>query len=121
MKLTAQAVNELAKQCANVGDDGDAVKVEGIVSNYLLSKSRLEEHKEEIGELLKQLPEVFTVGGGGSFLSAAFDRNDQHWGEHPDMERLFVLAIGAGKASYLLPREIWPALPGGMPYLVIKD
>lgn len=123
MKLTAQAVHDLAVKCANVGDDGDAVKVEGIVRNYLLSKSRLEEHRDEIVAMLHELPEQFqeSKGGGWSFLSAAFDKHGDHWGEHPNMEMLFALGLGLGKVVYVMPREMWRVLPGGMPYLVIKD
>lgn len=123
MKLTSQAVHDLAKKCANVGDDGDAVKVEGIVTNYLFSKSRLEENKDEVVALLNELPEQFraATGGGWSFLMAAHDKHDNHWGEHPSMELLFALGIGLGKVNYLMPRSFWPAFPGGMPYLVIKD
>lgn len=123
MKLTSKAVQDLAVKCANVGDDGDSVKVEGIMSSFLFSKSRLEEHKDEIVELLKELPEAFreSEGGGWSFLMAAHDKRGEHWGEHPSMELLFCLGMGIDKVASLLPREAWRAFPGGMPYFYIKD
>ncbi len=123
MKLTAPAVYELAKKCANVGENGDAIKVEGIITNYLFSKSRLEEHTDEIVGLLHELPDEFLqkYGLGWSFLQAAFDKHGNHWGEHPSMELLFALGIGVGKVEFILPREMWVNLPGGMPFVVIKD
>jgi len=30
------------------------------------------------------------------------------------------LGIASGKLSYLMPREMWKVLPGGMPYLVVS-
>lgn len=121
--LTSQAVRDLAVKCANVGEDGDAVKVDGILNAYLFSKRRLEENREAIIELLMELPESFreNEGGGWSFLMAAHDKHGNHWGEHQNMEQLFCLGMGIGKVEMPLPREYWSALPGGMPYLVIKD
>jgi hypothetical protein len=30
-----------------------------------------------------------------------------------------VLGIATKQAEILLPREMWPALPGGMPYIAV--
>jgi hypothetical protein len=35
------------------------------------------------------------------------------------MEMLFCLGIGMGLAKWLLPKNMWSALPGGMPYVGI--
>ncbi len=35
------------------------------------------------------------------------------------MEALVVLGIASGFVKYPMPREMWSALPGGMPYIVI--
>jgi len=37
------------------------------------------------------------------------------------MEKLFLLGLAIEKVKCLMPREVWPALPGGMPYYVIND
>jgi len=56
-----------------------------------------------------------------SFLNACQDRNGNQWTDlHQRMEQLFVLGQAAGFVSCLLPRDMWAALPGGMPYYVVS-
>jgi hypothetical protein len=40
---------------------------------------------------------------------------------HQRVEQLVQLGIAVGKIRYLLPRDMWDALPGGMPYFVVVD
>lgn len=101
-----------------------AVIVEGILSRFGLHAGRLESHRSEVTEMLMNLPVNFrrSSGGGWSFLQACDDRNGVQWtGFHMIMSQLFVLGMGLGLVKYLMPRELWSALPGGMPYLVILD
>jgi hypothetical protein len=59
-------------------------------------------------------------GGGWSFLNFCQDRHGTLWtGMHQTCEELIVLGIGLGMVKWCLPRGMWDALPGGMPYLVI--
>lgn len=98
------------------------VIVEGILSRFGLHPERLESHRAEVNEMLMNLPIGFrrSSGGGWSFLQGCQDRNDVQWtGLHQTVGELFTLGIGLGEVSYLLPRELWSAFPGGMPYLVI--
>jgi hypothetical protein len=37
------------------------------------------------------------------------------------MDKLFTLGFASGYAENLLPRELWPTLPGGMPYIVVLN
>jgi hypothetical protein len=100
-----------------------AILVEGIIDRFGLHPDRLESHRDEVHTMLCNLPEQFQSdkGGGWSFLQACDDRNGVQWtGLHQTMGDLFVLGIGLGLAKYILPREMWPALPGGMPYLVVE-
>lgn len=100
------------------------VIVEGILSRFGLHPERLESHRTEVTEMLMNLPVGFrkSSGGGWSFLQGCQDRNDVQWtGFHMIVSQLFVLGMGLGLVSYLLPREMWSALPGEMPYLVIDD
>jgi len=54
---------------------------------------------------------------GWSFLQMCEDKHGQQWtGEHRAMEELVVLGQAAGFVALLAPREMWPVLPGGMPY-----
>ena len=105
-----------------VKNPGDKIDVAGIVAKYGLHKGRVESHRKEIVEWLNQLPDEFhQYGGGGmSFLNACYDKEDNQWtGLHERMEMLFVLGIAIKRAEWNMPRELWPSLPGGMPYVVV--
>jgi len=129
--LTAENVRDVICKCLFTHDEmpdaesppDDAVLVEGIVCTYAFHPQRLEEHKSAIAAMLSELPDEFMTSGGGgwSFLQACVDRDGRHWGEHPAMGALFALGIGAGLARYLLPREFWAVMPGGVPYIVVDS
>ena len=100
------------------------VAAEGIVNNVWFNAARLDQHREEIEVLLKQLPDQYMKSGGGgwSFLNACNDKHGNQWtGLHQRMEQLIQLGIGLGRVSYSIPREMWSVLPGGMPYFVVND
>lgn len=130
--LTPQAVNKLIRYCLYkdeeiVDKEGEppegAILVEGITRKYGFHPGRIAEKREEIRELLSELPNEFReeMGGGWTFLNACNDRHGKLWtGEHRIMEALFSLGIAAGLAEWLLPREMWTAMPGGVPYIVLK-
>jgi hypothetical protein len=109
-----------------LSEDADAVIANGILFNYAFHPQRLESHREEVEQMLCNLPLAFrpsAVGGGGgwTFLNACQDANDVQWtGEHRVMEILFCLGIALGVAEWSLPRDLWEALPGGMPYVAVK-
>ena len=122
--LNAEQVNAVFMDCLfrNGEDASKHVKAEGIVRNVGFHPERLESHKAEIVAMLDELPEQFQEksGGGWSFLKACNDKHGNQWtGLHQTMEQLFQLGIGIGKVKSLMPREVWSALPGGMPYYVI--
>lgn len=125
MKLTSEAVDEMLRKCLFADDEAmdDAVKVEGIVNNYAFHPGRISEHTAEISDMLSELPNEFQASGGGgwSFLNACMDKHGNQWtGLHQQQERLFALGIAAGKARWLLPREMWSALPGSVPYVSVN-
>lgn len=101
------------------GTPENAILIEGIVSNYGFNPDRLATHKDEISDILKLMPDEFQkdTGGGMSFLNLCMDKDGNQWGEHRNMEQLVVLAIATGQGKYSLPRRMWPALPGSMPYI----
>lgn len=99
-----------------------AILVEGIVNSYAFHPDRLEAYRSDVIDWLSLLPHGFRqeVGGGWSFLMACDQSDGTQWtGEHRVMEVLFCLGIGLGLAHWQLPRELWPALPGSMPYVSI--
>jgi len=128
-KLTRVAVDSIMRDCLyrpdEVPSDGSAptsaVIVEGAIGKFGLHPVRLASYRDAIAELLAELPDEFQPEAGGwSFLQACVDRHGEQWGEHRDINALFVLAIGVGLGSWCLPREMWYVLPGGMPYFVVK-
>lgn len=113
-------LNEIFLECLT-GEN--LMFIEGVISDFGLDKSILEKHREEITEMLKELPDNFreTVGGGWSFLGACEDKNGNMWtSSHKSMEQLFVLGIGVGLVSLALPRKMNVLQPGGMPYYKIR-
>jgi len=109
MNLTSDNVRSVFTQCL-AGDSNDYVEIEGIAHSFRLSKSKLEEHKDEIKDMLSHLPKEFFTGTGSgyTFLAACNDANGNQWtGLHLVMESLFVLGIGLGVCRYLhTPRNV---------------
>ncbi len=102
-----------------------AILVKGIKKDtgFAFHPERLETHREEVTEMLKQLPTQFRESGGGgwSFLNACNTKDGKQWtGEHRKMEELFMLGMGLELVKYQLPRDMWPDLYGGMPYISIS-
>lgn len=125
MKLDPQRVNELFTECLfkDGEDTSTAVIGQGIMMTVGFHPGRLAEHKVEIRSLLEELPAEFQekTGGGMSFLNACLDKNGEQWtGMHQTMDQLFILGLATGDVVCLLPREVWSALPGRMPYYMVK-
>lgn len=126
--LDTETVINMFTECLDDHIDGpNTVVVEGILHKAAFEKSRLAEHRHEIGSLLEQLPSDFQPtakggGGGMSFLNACNDRDGNQWTSfHQVMEQLFMLGIASGQAQWCLPREMWDVLPGAMPYVAVVD
>lgn len=123
----AEKVDAILRHCLYKSEEisdgkvpADAVEAKGILHNFYFHPQRLESHREDVAKILVEMPSAFhrTSGGGWSFLQLCMDKNDNQWGEHSNMEQLVCLAIGLGMGKYCMPRDLWPALPGGMPYVV---
>ena len=100
-----------------------AVLVDGIVGRFGFHPGRLASHTEEVTNWLLALNHTFrkSKGGGWSFLNACEDEDGNQWtGLHQRMEQLFALGLGLDLVTLLIPRELWSALPGGMPYFAVK-
>lgn len=136
MKIDPQRVEQLYREClaevpdprpteAELADNPEFTLVEGIMHTSVFDTLKLWANRDEIVEMLSWLPMDFrddtTNGGAGgwSFLNACEDREGVLWGSHMGMDQLFQLGIGLGVARYLMPRKLWSAFPGGMPYLSV--
>ena len=121
-RLTSERVDEIMKKCT-AGRPDTGLIVEGILHKFEFDPGQITRHEQEIGQMLDQLPSEFHAEGGGgmSFLQACVDKHGNQWGEHIHMEALFALGIATGRVSFSLPREMWPLLPGSMPYFTINQ
>ena len=122
MQNKAEKVREIVADSLNGKEEG-ALLVEGIVRTFGFSPEKIAAHKEEIRALLADMPDEFHAGKGGgmSFLNLCNDRHGEQWADmHQTMEELVALGVAAGMASYPLPRDMWKALPGGVPYVAFN-
>jgi hypothetical protein len=121
--LNSQDVENIFKDCLfKEGEDQSNAKiVNGIMNKFGFNPERLIIHKQEIAKMLDELPDQFkkNSGGGWTFLNACMTKDNIQWGEHRNIEQLLSLGIATEQAAYLMPREMWNVLPGGMPYFVI--
>jgi hypothetical protein len=131
MNLTAENVMNVLTDClfrnaeladAKDGMPANAVLVEGITSRMGFHKERLESHRKDVCSMLSELEDAFFAdkGGGYSFLGACNTKSGEQWGEHRNMEDLFLLGLGLGVVKELAPRNMWNVFPGQMPYYVIN-
>ena len=130
-KLSADRVRDVMMSCLFKPEDlpgdgstpADAITVQGIVRGFGFDPKRVEAAKPAIAEMLDQLPNEFRADGGGgwSFLNACTDKTGELWtGMQQSVDELVCLGIAAGYAEYLLPRDMWAVLPGGVPYFSVK-
>lgn len=125
--LSAQAVEDTFIACLAedlTGDPEQCIDVDCIVFTARFSKAAIAERRDAIHLMLLDLPVEFQQdqGGGMSFLNACQDRDDNQWtGLHRTMGFLFGLGMAAGWVACPFPREMWPILPGGMPYYIVTS
>lgn len=125
----SQLVDETVRYCLYLDEEivdnkppADAIIVDAITTKIAFNPVRITEKREVIREMLNEMdPSFHKQGGGGmSFLNLCNDKHGELWtGFHRTMAMLVALGIAAGMASYCLPREMWSAFPGGMPYVMI--
>lgn len=126
MELTAQNVENVFKACLFKENENieNSTIVDGITTKCSFNSKHIEENKSNIENMLAQLPDEFKKqnGGGWSFLNLCNNNKGEQWtGFHFRMEQLICLGMAIKKVKYLMPREMWNMLPGGMPYLVIEE
>lgn len=121
--LNPTAVSGIFRACLAPEDDHrEWITVDGVVDMAHFYVDCIARHEAQIDAWLDALPEEFHEDGGGwSFLNACTDRTGLLWtGEQRVAEQLLMLGTARGRVVCQLPREVWPSLPGGVPYYVIK-
>lgn len=128
--LQAERVRSIFLECLGEPDEAVAAgllrgrKIAHCVhGSFALIERKLAEHRAEIDRMLDRLPEKFHegTGSGWSFLQACNDRDGRQWtGEQVRMAELFGLGLALGRVHCIFPRDLWPGLPGGVPYYVVR-
>lgn len=129
MELTGENVSKtflslLFKEAEIPQAKVNAVPIEGVILRVGFNPERLKEKQTDIEQMLLQLPDQFmkSKGGGWSFLNACEDNKGSQWtGLHQTMDELLTMGLAINKVSFVMPREMWNFLPGGMPYFVVND
>lgn len=126
--ITANSVHEILLDCLfREGEDtSSAVLVESILGHTVgFNPERLEQHRNTLIGFIEDisltfLPDSEGGGGGWSFLKLPFTQSGEQWCEQVTANEFYMLMAALGHARILLPREFWPMLPGGVPYLVFS-
>lgn len=93
----------------------NGIIVTGVVNDFGFHRGRIRAAEPRIRAMIGELPATFD--DGMSFLQMCVDKNGEQWtGLHTVMEALACLGEAVGCFKCLAPKEIWPMLPGGMPY-----
>jgi hypothetical protein len=124
--IDVEGLHSIVRECLfkdeEIGSDGnpkcEAALVEGVVQSFGFHKGRVLAARDRIVAMLRCLDSKFEAGA--SFLEAPFDKNRNQWGEHRDVNELMCLGMAIGVVEYAAPKLMWPMLPGGMPYYVVK-
>lgn len=122
MNLTAENVHDIFKKCLS-NDSVETKIVDGVLTKASFCVKKLEDNKSNISDMINDLPDNFKndLGGGWSFLNMCEDNKGVQWTDfHATVDELICLGIAIDKMAYLMPRELWEVLPGGMPYLVVN-
>lgn len=125
MQLTANNVHETFMKCLfkDAEPQDNPVEGHGVMMLMGFHPGRLEENREKILSMLDGLPDNFKEGQGGgwSFLNACNDKNGNQWADmHQTMDELVCLGLAIKAVKFQLPREMWDAFPGGMPYFSVS-
>jgi len=124
--IDSKRLNEIFKRCLYQDPTltelpEDAIIVRGLTITACFDPKNLPPFENEIHNYLDQLPAPFyrDTGGGWSFLNMCVDKNEMLWGQHRAIQELVILGIALYRVSYLLPRDLWEGLPGGVPYVAV--
>lgn len=127
MSIDAVRVEAILKDCMykEIIPENKYIMVYSCLTRTGLNPDKIEQHRNEIYEMLKQLPTAFwdspTGGGGYTFLALSIDKDGKQWGGQQHADMLMTLGLAAGYIQYLFPIEMWRELPGGVPYIVIYE
>lgn len=121
--LTHQRVVEVYDRCIRREGTSNCTNVDGWMFVHTMHPQSLMVCREDITRMLLSLPAGARVDVSGGASVAMLTRRDDGtiWtGEMLAVERLVAMGIGVGLAEFCAPREAWPRLPGGLPYVRVN-
>ena len=123
MLINPNRIHEIFLDCLfKEGEDhSQYISASGLTISVDFHPERIEKYSDEIHNILLNLPKEFQEdeGGGYTFLNMVLDKENNHCMEQSTAQELLLLSMGSGWADNLLPREVWSALPGGVPYIIV--
>lgn len=125
MLISSETVNNIFHDCLFRDEEphDEYIVAEGITLSVGFHPKRIESHADEIHDILMNLPTEFheNSGGGYSFIYMVMDRGHEHWCGQKTAQELMLLGIASGWLSVLVPKDLWEAFPGGVPYVVVTN
>lgn len=121
-QLTATRVEEIFEDCLHSEADGvPPTQIEGITETAEFNLNRLNQHADEIEQMLGELLIGFRYGGM-AFRDFCCNQQGGQWTLYQHiMEHLLLLGLALDKIEIMTPRNIWPSLANGGPIITIKQ
>ena len=132
IRLISEDVLDLMLFCAegkyeiiDTAATGDTAVLDshGVTARVTLVLKRVHACRTEIRQLLNQLPVDFHAyynEDGCSFVRMKTNRSGAEWGTTRHSDMLLMLGSAVGMCRITTPPELWTALPGGMPNILIE-
>lgn len=124
MSIDPERIHEIFNDCLFKDNESHSeyLPAKGLTMSVGFHPERTEKHASEIHELCMNLLAEFQedIGGGHSFLYMCMDKDGNYCMEQPTAQELLLLGIATGWMSFLMPREVWSVLPGGVPFVVVN-
>lgn len=94
----------------------EPVVAEGVRVRIGFHPERIRQAKDEISAMIDSLDPSIDTDEGISFLNICQDKNGNLWtGLHQICDELVTMGIALELLEYVLPRDLWMLMPGGVP------
>lgn len=127
MTLTAKNVEKVFLDCflkEGYTDETKVIPVNSVTGNFGFDPDKIEKYSEDIHDMISQLhPNFDEKNQGYTFMNLPFKgENNEQWGEQRNGDQLMALGLASGWMKLTLEdKDIWAALPGGVPYVYRLD
>lgn len=124
MRLTAENVDRIFAECLAPTSDDNNIKTNGVRINADFDITKIDLHRDDIIDMLNELPSTFHVGNGDgwTFLNMCMTDAGVQWADfHETCDRLLCLGFAIGACDFTIrQRALWRMFPGEMPYITIN-